>query len=335
MPSSTTGFYGKKSWYKYNGYMTKKMKVILMFAAGVCFLTILATFLIQENKNGREDPMVFTTNIDPANKTINDVATADDQGGNVSFFGEILDRGGEWFAQNFNVWQFYQNLANPYSRYIVLNSGLRKEQVATILSRELDWNLGDKNKFLAMDQTVNKKNMEGYYTPGNYLVPATTKPLDAYETIMDRFDENIRSHYATATDEVINVDLALKIGSIIEREAAGKRDMKLISGIIWNRIFRDMNLEMDSTLQYAKGNNKIGWWPKVLSKDKYINSPYNTYKNAGLPPTPISNVSIAALNAALNPQKTNCIFYLHDRQGDIHCSITYENHLANIKKYYK
>ena len=277
----------------------------------------------------------FTTNIDMPNKTILSLPEYDAEIETVTAVSSTIGRAREWLAQNFNVWKMYQNLANPSSRYVVLNSGLRKEEIANILSRELKWNLGTKLAFLTTNEVLEQKNIEGHYNPGGYLLPLSTTPDEARNVLSQRFRTEIESKYATSTANVINLDKALRIGSIIEREASGTRDMRLISGIIWNRIFKNMGLEMDATLQYAKGNNKIGWWPQVKPEDKYIDSPYNTYQNKGLPPTPISNVSIAALKAALNPKKTDCIFYLHDRSGNIHCSVSYKEHLANIKRYYK
>ncbi|MBI3633080.1 MAG: endolytic transglycosylase MltG [Candidatus Vogelbacteria bacterium] len=277
---------------------------------------------------------ILTTNLDLVNKQINDIEPEvnKDEAAPVA---NIFELGQKWLAQNFNVWRLYQNLANPTSRYVVLNSGLRKEEIAALLSNELNWNIGKKLAFISADKYIDNKNKEGYYSPGGYLFPRNTTPDQAYKVMMERFNDDVESKYATTTANIINVDTAVRVASIIEREAAGTNDMKLISGVIWNRIFKDMSLDMDATLQYAKGNNKNGWWPPVLSEDKYINSPYNTYQNKGLPPTPISNVSIAALKAALNPRKTNCLFYLHDRHGNIHCSVTYQEHKANIKKYYR
>lgn len=302
--------------------------------ARALFLTTIAYLLIVLLYENPKTEDQFTTNIDIDNKTINDtdIDISDDE--IASLLGNSIQQGQKWLSKNFNAWQFYQNTANPYSRYVVLDSGLRKEQIAEILGKELNWNNDDKDFFLAMDQIMDKKNREGYYNPGGYLIPVDTNPIDAYQIIMNKFSQDIEAKYATATAQIIKIDTALKIGSIIEREAAGVHDMRLISGIIWNRIFKDMNLEMDATLQYAKGSNEDGWWPRVESEDKYIDSPYNTYKNKGLPPTPISNVSISAIKAALNPKKTDCIFYLHDKRSKIHCSVTYKEHLANVKRYY-
>jgi cell division protein YceG involved in septum cleavage len=298
------------------------------------FLTLLTYILVISVYRKPESSDLLTTNIDIKNEVINDdgIDVSDDE--IVSFLGNILQMGQKWLSQNLNAWRLYQNMANPYSRYVVLNSGLRKEEVANILSKELKWDEQDKDIFLAMDQIVDKEDKEGYYYPAGYLLPSSAKPRQAYEAIMKKFDQEIEEKYTQETAQIINIDVAMKIASIIEREAAGVHDMRLISGVIWNRIFKDMNLEMDATLQYIKGNDTDGWWPRVDSEDKYLDSPYNTYQNKGLPPTPISNVSIAAIKAALNPKKTNCIFYLHDKRGKIHCSVTYKEHLTNIRRYY-
>jgi cell division protein YceG involved in septum cleavage len=143
---------------------------------------------------------------------------------------------------------------------------------------------------------------------------------------------NTNAIKALKTPDDLDLDTAVRIASIIQREAAGPHDMRIISGIIWNRISKGMSLELDATLQYVKGNED-NWWPMVKSKDKYLDSPYNTYKYKGIPPGAISNPSIDAINAVYNPQKTDCIFYLHDDNRKIHCSKTYDQHLANIRAY--
>jgi len=310
----------------YNNRVIKKATIFTLLA-------LFTGMVILPYGQKEETPKRFTTNIDFKNQTINDDVRSDSQ--ESSFWKNVLERGNGWFSQSFNLWRFYQNLANPSARYVVINSGLRKEEVAEIFAKELKWNADQKYALLSADKKLDKKNMEGRYSPGGYLVANSTEPETVYQIIIKRFNREIRPRYATSTNEVVDMNLAIKIASIIEREAAGKRDMKLISGIIWNRVFKNMKLEMDATLQYAKGNSQNGWWPRVKPEDKYIDSPYNTYKNIGLPPTPISNVSAAAIIAALNPQKTKCLFYLHDKLGMIHCSQTYKEHQRNIKKYYR
>ena len=112
--------------------------------------------------------------------------------------------------------------------------------------------------------------------------------------------------------------------------------MRAISGIIWNRLVANMNLQIDATLQYAKANSTAtkSWWPKVTPADLSRKSPYNTYVHSGLPPTPIANPSVAAVLAALNPLNTSCMFYFHDNAGRFHCSDTYTEHVTLLKKYF-
>ena len=95
-----------------------------------------------------------------------------------------------------------------------------------------------------------------------------------------------------------------------------------------------MKLDIDATLQYARGNTGEGFWAPITPAEKKIDSLYNTYLHAGLPPTPISNPGVTAIEAVLNPAKTKCLFYLHDTKGEIHCAETYDKHLDNVDKYY-
>ena len=121
------------------------------------------------------------------------------------------------------------------------------------------------------------------------------------------------SHYSSTTASQIPLADALTVASMLEREASGSGDIQIISGIIWNRLFNGMPLQIDATLQYAKGESRNGnWWQAVTPDDKFIKSPYNTYEHVGLPPGPISNPSVASVIAALNPVQTSCLYYFHD-----------------------
>lgn len=240
---------------------------------------------------------------------------------------------------------FYQNLANPSVRIVKIVPGLRKEQIANIVGDRLGWDEAQRNEFMNPDlstllaENTNKNsatsvNLEGHYFPKSYMLNINADdPVLVSKIMFNTFDRETSKIKKAKSSKVINEDTALKIASIIQRESGGKQDMNLISGIIWNRIFAGMKLQMDATLQYAKGNESI-WWPQVESDDKNIDSPYNTYLHKNLPPSPIANPGIDAIAAAYNPQKTNCMFYLHDKSGRIHCTVTYAEHLKNIQRYY-
>lgn len=150
------------------------------------------------------------------------------------------------------------------------------------------------------------------------------------------FTENVIIRYGTSTEQVVPMEDALKIASIIQRETIGNKDMRLISGILWNRLFSNMRLQVDATLQYVKASKTANgdWWPKVKPSYKYLESPYNTYMHAGLPPTPIASPTVGAILAALNPIETPCLFYFNDKKGEFHCSVTYKEHVNLLKKYY-
>ena len=229
---------------------------------------------------------------------------------------------------------FYENLANPSVRIVKVEEGMRKEQIADLMGQKLGWNEEKKDEFVNAHLALDKEDQEGRYFPKTYMVLKNEEPLAVSVSMFNEFSKQTAKIKKPKATKILNEDTVLKIASIIQREAADKNDMKLISGIIWNRVFKGMKLQIDATLQYAKGDEENGWWGPVRPQDKYIESPYNTYKHTELPPTPIANPGLAAIEAAYNPQKTSCIFYMHDKKHNIHCSATYDGHLANIKRYY-
>ncbi len=221
-------------------------------------------------------------------------------------------------------------------RVVTITAGMRKEEVANVFGKALNWGAEDKKNFLITPSGSSLPMKEGSYYPGVYVIENGQTPSETQDLVNKRFIYNVVSKYGTSTEEKIPLEVALAVASLIQRETIGTEDMRLVSGIIWNRIFKNMNLQLDATLQYAKASTykSSPWWPQVIPSDKYIKSPYNTYLHSGLPPTPISNPSIAAILAALNPIKTDCLFYFHDKHGDMHCASNYVEHVSLLKKYY-
>jgi len=226
---------------------------------------------------------------------------------------------------------FYQNLANPSIKVISIQEGLRKEQIVEVIADKLNWNESEKQEFLNAHLAYAETSFEGKYFPKSYMVHKDSEPVVVSKKMTDEYRKKVENVKKTKSTKIINEDTALIIASLIQREAGGKSDMRLISGIIWNRVFAGMKLQIDATLQYAKGDEEL-WWPQVESKDKKIDSPFNTYMYS-MPPAPIASPGISAIEAAYNPQKTSCMFYLHDKYRRIHCSKTYEEHKLKIKKY--
>ena len=192
-----------------------------------------------------------------------------------------------------------------------------------------------KKKFITVDTTAKSDYTEGVYFPNTYLIPVTESTTDVAARLISKFNENFADYLPQFNAENIKWTTALTMASIVQREAAGSTDMPLIAGILWNRLNQGMSLDVDSTLQYVRGDVGKGWWAPISVADKKTDSPYNTYMNKGLPPHPISNPGIAAIDATLNPEKTDCLYYLHDSNHVIHCAATYDEHLQNIQTYLK
>ena len=258
----------------------------------------------------------------------------------IAIIGFFIAMGAIYLESGINsnpMLSFYFNLANPYVRYITIEPGMRMEQIADKISKTIAWTDKDKKEFMDSAPKDDNGPMEGFFMPGSYWININATGKEVADQILANFnkevgDKVLADKQTKKSAQKINLETAVRIASIIQKEAAGPKDMNLISGVIWNRLFKGMTLGMDATLQYAKGSEN-NWWPKVLSVDKKIDSPYNTYSNLGLPPTAISNISIDALKAAYNPQTTECMYYLHDNNRNIHCAKTYEQHKNNIQTY--
>ena len=243
-----------------------------------------------------------------------------------------IEAGGFEIVNGMGPFSFLAAAFSPEFKYVAVVEGLRKEQVAEILGNKLDWDDVEKDTFTNNLPLCAFTGGEGYLFPGTYLIHKNEKPTDVRGRMEKELFETV-DKIAESPEEsegVLNLRQILTIASLIQREAAGKEDMRLISGVIWNRLFDEMPLQIDATLQYVKANEDNGWWPQVRSDDKYLESPYNTYQNKGLPPGPIANPGKAAIEAALNPADTTCVYYLHDNSRNIHCATTYEKHKQNV-----
>jgi UPF0755 protein len=239
-------------------------------------------------------------------------------------------------SKNFSVTDTIKVLkAKPFMKWVVVPPGLRKEEIAVLLQNALGWTLTQKKKFITVDTTSNKDYIEGVYSSDTYLIPVTESTSDVAKRLISKFNEKFAVYLPQFNAENIKWTSALTMASIVQREASGNADMPLIAGILWNRLNQGMALDVDSTLQYVRGDTGKGWWASISVADKKTDSSYNTYIYKGLPPHPISNPGIAAIDATLNPTKTDCLYYLHDSNRITHCAATYDEHLQNIQTYLK
>ena len=248
-----------------------------------------------------------------------------------------IDPGGYVLSKNLSAWQLAGKLsAGPSLKWVVVPEGLRKEQIGELLAKTFSWSDDELNKWDTVYTNMNIDYIEGTYFPDTYLIPVDESGLDITKRMIRNFDEKFAPYLGQFAQQNIKWTTGLTLASIIQREAAGKNDMPLIAGILWNRLNSGMNLEVDATVQYARGKTDAGWWsPIVADEIRNIDSPYNTYKYQGLPPYPICNPGILAIEAVLQPAQTDCLYYLHDNDRQIHCAKTFEEHQANIDQYLK
>jgi UPF0755 protein len=250
--------------------------------------------------------------------------------------GEAIYPGGYKLSKDMSAAQIAKVLRNkPYMKWIVIPEGLRKEEIAELLANALGWPAGQKEKWINTYTTMEYDYIEGVYFPDTYLIPVDEEPLDAAQRLQAKFNEKFAVFLPKFNSQNIKWTTGLTFASIVQREAANASDMPLIAGILWNRLDQNMALNVDATLQYVRGNTGKGWWAPISIADKQTDSPYNTYLNKGLPPHPICSPGISAIEATLDPAKTDCLYYLHDADRAIHCAKTYEEHLENIEKYLK
>lgn len=211
--------------------------------------------------------------------------------------------------------------------WLTIKEGLRKEEIAELAVAELpDF---DRDAFLTASA-----GLEGQLFPDTYLVPKQITPESLVSLLTRTFTQKVITPNQTELDESDkSVEEILILASLIEREALGKTQMQLVASILQHRLAIGMPLQVDATLQYARGFDGKTWWPTPLAADKTVVSPFNTYLNPGLPPAPICNPSAAAFAAAIKPEPTDYLFYLHAPDGKMYPAKTLEEHNANIAKY--
>lgn len=246
-----------------------------------------------------------------------------------------IESGGYHVSRNMDVWKIADEItSNPDMKWVVIPEGLRKEQIGEKLAETFDWSIEELDKWNTEYTRMRIDYVEGTYFPDTYLFPIDEGGFKIAERMTRRFDEQFAPYVSQFSEQNIKWTTGLKLASIIQREAGGEDDMPLIAGILWNRLSQEMNLEIDATVQYARGKTEAGWWAPISSEDiTNIDSPYNTYKYKGLPPFPICNPGLDAIEAVLNSVETDCLYYLHDSSRQIYCAKTFEEHNANIEKY--
>jgi UPF0755 protein len=185
--------------------------------------------------------------------------------------------------------------------------------------------LAAKGRVRSTFEPVGTNSLEGLTWPDSYAVEDHETEADILRTIVGAFDRHATAAGLPAASDPYRTVI---IASLIQREAGVDEDRPLIAAVVENRLKQGMPLQIDATVLYARG----GGTGPLTDADFARDSPYNTYRVDGLPPTPISTVTLASLTAALHPADVPYLYYvLTDTNGKHAFATTYAQHQANIE----
>ncbi|MBI4078892.1 MAG: endolytic transglycosylase MltG [Candidatus Levybacteria bacterium] len=232
-------------------------------------------------------------------------------------------------SPSLNATDIAQNLTHgTLDIWITVPEGKRAEEVLAILKEKIP----TYQNSWEQDFTAH----EGYLFPDTYLIPVNADSNLIITIMRNTFDQKYKELEPLVEKSSLSKDEIVTLASLIEREAKLEEDRTLVSSVIHNRLDIGMKLDIDATVQYILGYqaDEKTWWKRHLTFDDLsINSPFNTYRNAGLPPKPIANPGLAALKAVVNPTQTNYLYYISDKTGKNHYAQTLEQHEANKEKF--
>lgn len=219
---------------------------------------------------------------------------------------------------------------------VTIPEGYRISEIADLLARK---GLADKNRFIQAAE--NKKlinalsipsgSLEGYLFPETYHFSKNSTEKKFVSTMLTTFKEKVlRPEYIQRASELgMTFHETITLASIIEKETGQPRERNVISSVFHNRLRKKMRLQSDPTVIYAlprfDGN--------IHKKDLSVNSPYNTYRNGGLPPGPIASPGLYAIQAALYPSQTNHLYFVSRKDGSHQFSKNLKDHNRAVQKY--
>ena len=239
--------------------------------------------------------------------------------------------------ENFDLKQIAQALAEGKSEEMAVTilEGWTNKQIAEYLEEA---GLTKADDFISCAATciftfdfLPAGYIEGYLYPDTYFVNANTFSDERFITRLIQTLENklLAEDWNAVDASGRTFEEVMIMASIVEREERNEKERPTVAGILWDRFDNSVGLGADATVLYALGRTKGG----LTYNDLQVDSPYNTRKYRGLPPTPIANPSISSIHAALYPKKTDYFYYLHGSDGEIHYADTLEKHNANKRRY--
>jgi UPF0755 protein len=176
-------------------------------------------------------------------------------------------------------------------------------------------------------------SLEGFLFPDTYILSPNITVAGLRDELLNRFGERVSTQLIQdANNQGLSMRDAVTIASIIERESVHNDENAMIASVYRNRLDIGMKLDADPTVQYALNGSRGTWWPQITLADyRNVQSPYNTYLRQGLPPGPIANPALSAIEAAVYPEESTYFFFRVRCDGSSYHQFaeTYDEHLAN------
>ncbi|HCD53030.1 MAG TPA: endolytic transglycosylase MltG [Balneolaceae bacterium] len=225
-----------------------------------------------------------------------------------------------------------KGIQDPVS--IVVLPGITINRLARSLSRQLAFDsLAVMQVFsdsVFLKQTgFNQEELFGRMLPETYLMYWTSSPEDVVNRMLKEFNDRTASAYKNADNDFdLSIDEVLTLASIVEWEAKDENEKPVIAGLYYNRLKRRMHLQADPTINFALGERR-----RLLYEDYELDHPYNTYKNYGLPPGPITNPALSTIKAVINYDHHNYLYMVANPEGGHTFTRTYEQHLVESEKW--
>lgn len=260
---------------------------------------------------------------------------------------ETIKAGTYQFKGNYSLKDIYEKLAKGEVklRLFTIVPGDNLLDIAEKLEKENILKKEDFIKFVFNKENVKKyglvgESFEGYFPPESYALDEK----ETVETLIAKFLELFKKRYLPYKEKIESKDYsqfykkritfyeAMIIASLIEKETYIPEEKPIIASVIFNRLKANMKLDIDPTVIYALRLKNL-YSGNLTKENMRIDSPFNTYKYKGLPPTPICSFSLSSLEAVLNPAKTNYFYYVLSKDRKRHIfSDNYQDHLKNVKE---
>ncbi|WP_100331658.1 endolytic transglycosylase MltG [Bacillus xiapuensis] len=273
----------------------------------------------------------------------------------VKYKGEDSFQAGEYaFTPAMTIDELIRSLQtrkqkNPGEVRLAIPEGYQVTQIASMISEQTNHKQSDILKVINDPAFIKKmmkkypellkkdilaKNikypLEGYLYPATYHYADKKKPVEAIiEDMIKKTDSVLAQYRPSMAAKKMSVHQVLTMASLIEEEATEKADRRKIASVFYNRLQKKMPLQTDPTVLYALGKHKS----RVLYKDLKVNSPYNTYRVKGLTPGPIGNSGVSSIEAALDPESTDYLYFLASPEGEVYYSKTLKEHGELKEKY--